>query len=360
MKKLKIIGVLLLVCLIITGCTLSLQNQPTREERQQDLTPKLIDASSVGTVDELVSAVKPAVMGIFAQSGYMQSIGTGVAVKPNGYVLTNNHVIEDATLIRLYLSNGTTSNATLVWKDSSADIAILKSDVELPYLPMADENSYSSGDEVIAIGTPLALAFKHTTTKGIISALNRTIQVDTDYGTSTLNNLIQHDASINPGNSGGPLIDMGGRVVGINTVKVADAEGLGFAIPIDTISPVIENVNANGYYNTSYLGVFGYDAQLKNIGKIKNGFYVQDVAKNSPAEKIGLIAGDVILSINNNAVDGTLKLKKQLYKNYAGSQIEIRVERESEEILLKPTLAEHPCCYKAQPISYFNFEWKNW
>ena len=103
---------------------------------------------------------------------------------------------------------------------------------------------------------------------------------------------------------------MGGRVVGINTVKVADAEGLGFAIPIDTISPVIENINANGYYNTSYLGVFGYDAQLKNIGKIKNGFYVQDVAKNSPAEKIGLTAGDVILSINNYDVDGTLKLKK--------------------------------------------------
>lgn len=356
MKKFKILTIVLLICVIFSGCSMFVQNSVSQEEREQDLTPKLIDASTEDNVEDLVTTVKPAVVGIFAQSNYVQSIGTGVAIKEGGYVLTNNHVIEDANYIRLYLSNGSTTNASIVWKDSSADLAILKADIDLPYLPFAQEGSYGSGDAVIAIGTPLALAFKHTTTKGIISALNRTIQVDTDNGTSTLNNLIQHDASINPGNSGGPLINMNGEVLGINTVKVEDAEGLGFAIPVDVIEPVVTNISANGYYNTSYLGVFGYDAQLKNIGKVKSGFYVHQVAKNSPAENIGIKKGDIILSVDGKDVDGTLNLKKQLYKKFAGNKINLVVERNNEKIDLNATLTEHPCCYKSQPISSKNYE----
>ena len=127
----------------------------------------------------------------------------------------------------------------------------------------------------------------------MISALNRTIQVDNEYGESTLSNLIQHDASINPGNRGGPLIDLNGRVLGINTVKVADAEGLGFAIPISIGSKVVQQLSANGSYNTAYLGVFGYDAYLKDIDSKNNGVYVVSVDKNSPAGVLGMTQGDV-------------------------------------------------------------------
>ena len=314
--------------------------------QKSNSTPKSepVDTTRISSTENLISVCKPAVVGISATSGRYQSIGTGVCINSQSCILTNYHVVEDARVISLYLSNGKVANASLVWKDSSSDLAVLKSDDEIPYLPLAGNDSYDSGDEVIAIGTPIDLAFKHSATKGIISATNRTISVDNDFGESTLYNLIQHDASINPGNSGGPLINMKGEVIGINTVKVTDAEGMGFAIPVDTFKPAIQKISANGAYNTAYMGVFGFDNQLKNIGRAEQGFYVQNVQKNSPAEKMGLKKGDVITKIDNKDINLARELKSALYEHEVGDTVYLTVKTGSDEKIVKIKLEKHPCC----------------
>ena len=235
------VGVLIF-SFLLCGC--SLQILPfDKNYNSKNFESTQIDISKINSYQSLVSTCKPAVVGIVSTSGRYQSIGSGVCVKSGSFVLTNNHVVENGGTINLYLSDGTTARANIVWTDASSDLAMLKSTKAIPYLPVANAGSYQSGDEVIAIGTPIDIAFKHSVTKGIISAVNRTVAVDGENGLSNLYNLIQHDASINPGNSGGPLINMSGEVIGINTLKVSDAEGLGFAIPVDTFYPVIEKVN---------------------------------------------------------------------------------------------------------------------
>lgn len=339
MKKILLFLLIIFCCANLSGCVFF---GVFRGKYNTEFDSKPIDVSNISSTENLVSTCKPAVVGISAQLGNYQSIGTGVCIKKGAYILTNNHVVDDAYFINLYLSDGTTATATTVWADPSSDLAMLKSSVDIPYLPVAEQGSYDSGDEVIAIGTPLDLAFKHSATRGIISAVNRTISVQDDFGDNTLYNLIQHDASINPGNSGGPLINSKGEVIGINTVKVSDAEGMGFAIPVETFKNAIEKVSANGSYQTAYMGVFGYDNQLKHIGGVADGFYVQEVAKDSPASKVGLKKGDVIKLFNNTKIGIASNLKSALYASEAGDDVELMVEREGKLISLNVKLAKHP------------------
>lgn len=347
MKRYLIVLCLLIGAFLFSGCgnTVSLLTDSTKK-----FDSKQIDITQINTYQDLVETVKPAVVGISSIGTRYQSIGTGVCIKKGAYILTNNHVIENGGTINLYLSNGLTANATIVWTDTSSDLAMLKSSVDIPYLPMAESGSYKSGDEVIALGTPLDLAFKHSATKGIISATNRTISVDNDYGESTLYNLIQHDASINPGNSGGPLINMSGEVIGINTVKVTDAEGMGFAIPVDTFKPAIEKISANGSYQTTYMGVFGFDNQLKHIGSLTSGFYVQDIAKNSPAFDSGIQKGDVITKINGKNIDLARELKTALYQHEVGDNVMVTIKRGEEYKNVSVCLTKHPYCYTATKV----------
>ena len=336
-------------CILFGGCSLNFDLR-TKNYDNTNFDSRQIDISQINSYDDLVETCKPAVVGIVAQNGKYQSIGTGVSVKKGAYVLTNNHVVENGGVINLYMSDGTTAGATIVWTDASSDLAMLKSQKDIPYLPMAKAGSYHSGDEVIAIGTPIDLAFKHSVTKGIISAVNRTISVDGDDGASTLYNLIQHDASINPGNSGGPLINMRGEVIGINTVKVTDAEGMGFAIPVDTFAPVIEKVSTNGSFDTTYMGVFGYDNQLKNIGKVANGFYVQGVAQDSPAKLAGLKKGDIITKIDDTDILLAKDLKIALYSHNVGDKVLICFVEDGKEKQVQLVLKKHPYAYSVPKV----------
>lgn len=354
MKK-TVVFLILSIMIFATGCfnsSASVNGFSGSVKTLPSSTP--IDASQIKTQEELLLTVSPAVVGISSISGRVQSIGTGVCVHENSYILTNNHVIENSGQITLYLFDGSTCSASLLWKDSASDLAILQSSKTIPYLQMAQAGSYSTGEEVIAIGTPLALVFKHSATKGIISATNRTVSVDNDNGESTLDNLIQHDASINPGNSGGPLINMKGQVIGINTVKVADAEGMGFAIPVDTIHPLVQNISANGYYETAYIGVFGYDANLKLYAKNREGYYVQSVASNSPAQRLELKKGDIITKVNGKKIDGSISLRTILYGYNAGESVEVEIDRDGEIFTKTITLDRHPCCYRSQIIPNYN------
>lgn len=314
--------VLFFICLfLLCGCTSSTASTMSLGE-------KLIESENYETVTQLAKNVTPAVVGVVSVSGDEQSVGSGVCVAGGGYVLTNCHVLIGKDNIVLYLSNGDTAGATYVWGDDSQDIAILKASVRLPYLQLSQNDKIDVGQDVVAIGTPLSLLLKHSFTKGIVSALNRTLKVNGKNGECYMQNLIQHDASLNPGNSGGPLLNLNGEVVGINTLKISGGEGIGFAIPVKSFSSILSNVvKQNSAYNTPYLGAYGYDAEIaefNNLSKTKSGFYIEDIAENSPLKMAGLKAGDVIVGINNTAISNSLDLRNELYKYSQGDGVQIQ------------------------------------
>ena len=262
---------------------------------------------------EIASAVEPAIVGISGVNSSGESVGSGVCVAKGGYVVTNSHVVNDCDKIYLYLSDKTTTTAELIYEDTVLDLAILKSSVNLPYLNLGNSDELEVGQDILAVGTPLSLTF----TKGIISAMNRTLKVGGSNGEGYMQNLIQHDASLNPGNSGGPLINSKGEVVGINTLKINSGEGIGFAIPSKSFKTLLNSFVNKINYKKPYLGVYGYDNEIANYnGKsdIENGFFVIDIADSSPLKKLGLRENGVITSINNKKIINTLDLKDELYK----------------------------------------------
>lgn len=345
MKK---VYVFLFTCLFIfslftfTGCaTTGLFGKP---DENINMTPRLISTNLIGDFEAIAQDVTPAVVGISAVYRNSESVGSGVALSSNGYILTNDHVVNGASSITVYYANKTSGSANLIWTDPAMDIAIIKATIDMPYLSIGDSNSLLTGGDVIAIGTPLTLQFKQTITKGIISALDRTIEVDNEDGsTSYLQNLIQHDASLNPGNSGGPLINSMGQVIGINTLKVAEAEGLGFAIPIEVVVPVLNKIIQNGSYKTPYLGLFGLDSSIASFyGRTveEKGVYVVNLDSSGPSSKAGLKIGDIIKRINTHDVNTMLDLRSKIYNYNVGDSITITYSRNGEENKAQLTLIQ--------------------
>lgn len=336
MKK-YILCFILSFIVIFTGCLNN--NSGNAIVSKEAMKPRLIESTNYANTTEIVKNVSPAVVGIYSQTYNSGSIGTGVAISEGGYVLTNSHVVTNNN-VTLYLASGETANASLVYRDSGIDLAIVKCERDLPYLTVATSGEYSVGEDVLAIGTPLALQFKHTVTKGIISATNRTIKVDNSSGV-TLQNLIQHDASINPGNSGGPLINLKGQVIGINTVKVEDAEGLGFAIPTETITPIFTKLSANGEYKPAFLGLSGYDASVFTNNSNTQGVYVYDVLKGSSLDKLGIEKGDIITSLAGTNIKNMLSLRKVMYSLNVGDEVEIKYLKDNFENIKTFVLCEN-------------------
>lgn len=233
-----------------------------------------------------------------------------------------------------------------MWQDSSLDIAILKSDTSLPYLPLGDSDECLVGQDVVAVGTPINLQFNHTFTKGIISALNRTLQVSNNSGVTYMQNLIQHDASLNPGNSGGPLVNKYGEIVGINTLKITDGEGIGFAIPTKSIVQIVDKVAELGTnYVTPYIGLFGYDTTIANYydkTQQTSGVYVLDVAEDSPAKISGLQEGDVILSVDGKKINNMLDFRDLVFAKNCYDNIELTVNRNGKNYKCNLELQPHP------------------
>lgn len=230
------------------------------------------------------------------------SLGTGFIISPEGYILTNNHVIEGADEIIVTLDDGQELQAKLVGRDPKTDIAVLKfiQSGDYPYLQLADSEKIRVGDWVLAIGNPFGLG--HTVTSGIVSAKARVL------GAGPYDDFIQIDASINPGNSGGPLFDMQGRVIGINTAIIATGQGLGFAIPINMAKDLVPELIELGRIERGWLGVSiretnARERQAYNL-KANQGIVVVDVFLGSAAHKAGILPGDIILSFNNQAIDG--------------------------------------------------------
>ncbi len=334
MKAVFLFIIFSFVNLNLCGCT-SLSNI----DSSVDMTPGLISVSENLPTTEVVNAVKSAVVGITATLSDGYSVGSGVAIAPDGYILTNHHVVEGSTSLRVYLANNSDAKANTLWSDSALDLAIIKTSVNLPYLDTCPSSELKVGEDVIAIGTPLTLQFKHTVTKGIISALNRSLEISNLGGTTTLmQNLIQHDASINPGNSGGPLINSAGKVVGINTLKASDAEGIAFAIPIEVASAITDRFVQNVNYKVPSLGVFAYDVELakfSNKTTKNNGIYVEDVKDNSCFKNAGIQKGDIVLELNNIQINSMIDFRKILYSLNDGDEISLKILRDEQTLILR-------------------------
>ncbi|GAF64555.1 peptidase S1 [Bacillus sp. TS-2] len=269
--------------------------------------------------------------------------GSGVIYKINeqeAYVITNQHVIEGASEIDVSLESGETVQAELVGSDILTDIAVLKIDADSveSTLSFANSDDLRVGEQVLAIGNPLGLDLSRTVTQGIVSALNRSISVETSAGEWDLD-VIQTDAAINPGNSGGALINTSGEVVGINSLKIAEngIEGLGFAIPSNDLIPLVDELIETGQISRPYLGIGLANLEqvprsyLPNLPvEVETGVAVTAVEPNSSAERGGLQSGDVIVTLAGEDIQNSTQLRKQLYQLSVGDEVEVEVYRQGE------------------------------
>ncbi len=286
-------------------------------------------------------------MTIFGQTGDQTVSGTGFFISDQGYIVTNNHVVEGTKEVNIVLSDGTQQTATIVGTDPYSDIAVLKTDGKVPAVAtLGNSDKLDPGESVIAIGSPLG-DFKNTVTVGVVSATGRSIDAGNGY---TIENLIQTDAAINHGNSGGPLVDLAGEVIGINTLIVRDtgsgdvAEGLGFAIPVNTAQAVAQQIIQQGYFSRPYMGIsfqpINPDIASRYNLPTKWGAYITKVESGSPADKAGLKENDIITKVGDNTIDETHSYVNSLFKYKPGDTISLTVMRDGKETQLQITLGE--------------------
>ncbi len=289
----------------------------------------------------------PGQMTFFGVTGDQTVSGTGFFITDQGYIVTNNHVVEGTNQVNIVLSDGTQEKATIVGTDPYSDIAVLKTDGKVPAVAtLGNSDKLDPGESVIAIGSPLG-DFKNTVTVGVVSATGRSIDSGNGY---TIENLIQTDAAINHGNSGGPLVNLAGDVIGVNTLIVRNtnsgdvAEGLGFAIPISTAQAVAQQIIQQGYFARPYLGI-SYQPINPDIASRYNlpthwGAYITDVASGSPGERAGLQVNDIVIKIGDVTLDETHPYTNALFKYKPGDTIPITVIRNGKETQLQVTLGE--------------------
>ena len=260
-------------------------------------------------------------------------LGTGIIVSEKGYILSNCHVTgEKYSTCYVTVEDKNTYTGTVVWSDISLDLSIVK--VNASSLIPADigiSNNVRIGQTVYAIGNPVGFEFRRTVTSGIISALNRTVKLQEDGKDIYMSDLIQTDATINPGNSGGPLINTEGEVIGVNSVKITSAEGIGFAVPIDVVKPVIQSFIEKGSFEEANLGLFVYDESVSNYlnekSKFSSGIYIAEVIKFGPADGRGLKEGDIITKIDDKYLDTINDLREYIYTKKPGDKVVVNINK---------------------------------
>ncbi len=302
-------------------------------------------------VPAIVARALPAVVSIttrqierdqFNQPVPTRGLGSGFVVDRRGHILTNNHVVEGAEQIKVTLPDERTFRATLVGADRFTDLALLKIEAkDLSVLPLGDSSRLAVGETVVAIGSPLWIEGGPTVTVGVVSALGRSME---QPGLPILHDLIQTDAAINPGNSGGPLLNLAGRVVGINTAVISSAHGIGFAISVNSAKPVLRALLETGRVSRRSLGVTAVSItpQLAYVNDlpIERGALVVRVESGGPAEAAGIQPGDVIRSVAGEFVKDLHHFHESLNRRKAGEVAEVTVWREGETLTLRPVLGE--------------------
>ncbi|HZD11153.1 MAG TPA: trypsin-like peptidase domain-containing protein [Candidatus Binatia bacterium] len=324
---------------------------------EEDLITNLYERVGPGVV-HITSRVTT--MNFFFGAVPSEGTGSGFILDSEGHIVTNNHVVEGADSIVVTLADGTTEDATVVGVDPPNDLALLRIDVpaeELAPVELGDSAALRVGQRAIAIGNPFGL--DRTLTVGVISALGRPLQTAED---NVIFNVVQTDAAINPGNSGGPLLDSRGRVIGVNTAIRQDAQGIGFAVPVDTVKRIVPAVIDQGYYPHPWLGFLGYDitpglARALEL-PVDDGILVAQLFREGPAAAAGLrgaqrevvvgnqqllAGGDIVVGIDDQEVGDWQDLSEYLeLSTRVGDEIVLRVVRDGEPLDLSMTVAEQP------------------
>ena len=273
------------------------------------------------------------------------SSGSGIIVSKSGYILTNNHMVEDAVDVKVKLADGTEHKAKVVGADSETDVALIQIDAELDESQVAvlgNSDEIQIGDWAIAIGNPLGLDW--TVTVGVISAKGRT-NLPIQGGGPSFQDFIQTDASINFGNSGGPLCNIRGEVIGMNTAINPSGQGIGFAIPMNLATKVVEQLKTSGKVSRGYLGMMPRELtpelrEAVGVDKETQGIFVERVDTDTPAEKGGLVAGDIVTEVDGKAVQDVTQFRMGIADHAPNSKITMKVIRDDKEKLLSFTLAD--------------------
>ena len=357
-KKLAIALAVALSAATFAGCSLGSSTTPAKsssssaQQTQQANLDNLSDARNTPAV-RAAKAIGPTVVGItnkavardwFNNPVETEGVGSGVIFRKDGYIVTNNHVIDGAKELIVSLADGRSLKGKVVGADALTDLAVVKVNAsDLPEAVFGDSDQIVVGEPAIAIGNPMGLEFKGSVTSGVVSALNRTL----DNSDSRVK-LLQTDAAINPGNSGGALVNADGEVIGINSVKLAASgvEGMGFAIPSNTVQSVIKELMDKGYVARPYLGVSVFDpnsaARYGYQLNIDKGVFVFKVTLNGPAGKAGLQRGDIILKVDDKEVNTVSDLRGAIGEHKIGDTVKITYDRNGSEDTANVTLEEMP------------------
>lgn len=348
-------GLLGATILIAAGCGDNKTKAAPVETKEPVKVEQKISAARNTPIVAAAKKVGPAVVGI-TNKAYVRDIfnrvqfverGTGSGViydAKNGYIATNHHVVQGASEIIVSLTDGRTVKGKVLGEDAATDLAVVKVDEkDLPEATFGDSDTLQVGEPAIAIGNPLGLEFRGSVTAGVISALNRSIELG-----ERKFNLIQTDAAINPGNSGGALVNADGEVIGINSAKIAvsGVEGIGFAIPVNTAKPILDELTERGRVARPYLGASLMDKEIAaRYGfevDLHGGIFIAKVMKDSPASKAGIVAGDIILTFNGEKVSTAKELRNALAKCRVGDKIGMTIMHNGTEVTKTVTLEEVP------------------
>jgi putative serine protease PepD len=317
----------------------SVPAQPAAARQTTSSLTQLYKDATPGVVDITVSSSSGS-SGGFGPFGpgsqQSQAEGTGFVIDTSGHVITNEHVVDGATSVKVHFKDGKTVSATVVGSDASSDVAVLKVDApasELHPLTLGDSSTVQPGEAVVAIGSPFGLP--ETMTSGIVSAVDRTITAPNNY---SISGAIQTDAPINHGNSGGPLLDLNGDVIGVNAQIDSDSggnDGVGFALPINAVKSVANTIIAGGTVQHAYLGI--------RVGDAANGgASVGSVVSGSPADKAGLKTGDVVTAIDGKTIENADELTASVAAHAPNDKVTLTVTRDGKTLTLDVTLGVRP------------------
>lgn len=347
----SVIVVALISSIASSVLTFNMMKDKTADANSEQNNVKIVNSGETknqNVYQAVAEKASPSVVGIISETVQesnffnvkqtVQGSGTGFVVDKRGYILTNAHVVGDgaAKQVKVIYQEGKSTVGDVIWHDTTLDLAVVKVNKKgLVPAELGNSDEVKVGDIAIAIGNPLGTDLMTSVTQGIVSGLNRDVSTEN----TNMSDLIQTDASINPGNSGGPLLNQEGQVIGINTVK-ANADNLGFSIPINTAKTLVQKVIENNDYKKPVLGVTGLDVKTyisytgQDIG-VDNGVVVKSVQSGSVAEKAGIKPGDIVVNIDGKDIKNMGDVSEKMYEYTQGKDFKIQVIRDSKKVNLK-------------------------
>lgn len=347
-KIIYLVTIILSFFVGVSGTLVTLRFVPV-EEKLIEKTVKTVSITESDSIKEAVNKIYNAVVVIESyRNGRQTGSGSGFVYKKNdkeGYVITNHHVIEGATSVKVVNMEGQSVDAKVLGSDEYADIAVLSMDINgvIDVAEIGDSSELNLGDTLFTVGTPVGIAYRGTVTKGILSGKDRTVSVQSSSGNgSYVMSVLQTDAAINPGNSGGPLVNINGEVIGVNSLKLVEdeIEGMGFAIPIELVMASVEKLEKGEKIERPIVGVSLLDVtntyalyrnEITLHKDITYGAVIVNVEPNSVAEQGGLKTGDVILKVNDDKIEDVAHFRYNLYKYNIGEKIKVIYNRNGEE-----------------------------